>query len=56
MRQGITSISVNPDAVTAVRRTVAEAEWRMLLEATVPGRPESRGVAPRKSIGHRRRR
>jgi pyruvate,water dikinase len=56
VRQGITSISVNPDAVAAVRRTVAEAEWRMLLEATVPGRPQSRGVAPRKSIGHRRRR
>lgn len=32
VRRGITSISVNPDAVTAVRRTIAETEWRMLLE------------------------
>ncbi len=55
VRQGITSISVNPDAVEAVRRTVAAAEWRMLLEAAVPGRPEmSGGVAPRHSFGRRR--
>ncbi len=56
VRQGITSISVNPDAVVAVRRQVAEAEWRMLLEAAVPGRPVSGGVTPRKSIGQRHRR
>ena len=56
VRQGITSISVNPDAVEAVRQTVAEAEWRMLLEATVPGRPQGGGVAPRRSIGRRGRR
>ncbi|HLI16523.1 MAG TPA: phosphoenolpyruvate synthase [Acidimicrobiales bacterium] len=28
---GITSISVNPDAVEAVRRSVADAEWRLVL-------------------------
>ena len=55
VRQGITSISVNPDAVEAVRKTVAAAEWRMLLEASVPGRPEmSGGVAPRHSLRPRR--
>jgi pyruvate, water dikinase len=53
VRQGITSISVNPDAVAAVRHTVAASEWRMLLEATVPGRPDSHGVAPRHPFGHR---
>ena len=55
VRQGITSISVNPDAVSAVRKTVAEAEWRMLLEAAVPGRPESPGVMPRRPFGRRPR-
>jgi pyruvate,water dikinase len=38
VRQGITSVSVNPDAVDAVRRTVAEAEWRLLLESSDPAR------------------
>jgi pyruvate,water dikinase len=56
VRLGITSISVNPDAVAAVRETVAAAEWRMLLEAAVPGRPEMPGgVAARHRFGHRRK-
>jgi pyruvate, water dikinase len=33
VRQGITSVSVNPDAVGLTRRAVARAEQRMLLES-----------------------
>lgn len=38
VRSGITSVSVNPDAVEAVRKTIADAEWRMVVESADPGR------------------
>jgi len=38
VRRGITSISVNPDAADAVRRTIADTERLMLLEGVHPAR------------------
>nr|WP_090280491.1 phosphoenolpyruvate synthase [Mycolicibacterium komanii]CRL76623.1 phosphoenolpyruvate synthase [Mycolicibacterium komanii] len=38
VRMGITSVSVNPDAVSAARRTVAAAERRLMLESMLTTR------------------
>ena len=49
VRRGITSISVNPDAFHDVQRTVAAAEWRMLLESS-----GSRPVLPEHQLARHR--
>jgi pyruvate,water dikinase len=41
VRLGITSVSVNPDAVERTRHAIARAEWRLLLESADP---EHRGL------------
>jgi len=52
VRLGITSISVNPDVVAAVQRTIAAAEQRMLLDAAEPTRaPIQPGLVPRHRSG-----
>ncbi len=50
VRTGITSISVNPDAVDPVRKTIATAEWRMLLERARPEPVAPPALLPRHPV------
>jgi pyruvate,water dikinase len=54
VRLGITSISVNPDAVEAVRRSVANAEWSLLLESSDSRRPAPAALRARHRLIHER--
>lgn len=52
VRRGITSISVNPDAIEAVHRTIAEAEWRIVMEAADPSRRMTEAPLARHRLRH----
>jgi pyruvate,water dikinase len=53
VRRGITSISVNQDAIDAVRSTIAEAEWRIVMEAVDPSRRMAEAPLARHRLRHR---
>lgn len=50
VRLGISSISVNPDVVDPVRKSIADAEWRILLEASDPVRHSGPGLQARHRV------
>jgi pyruvate, water dikinase len=50
VRLGISSISVNPDAVATVRQTVESAEWRLLLDGGESGHRVPGELHPRHAL------
>jgi pyruvate,water dikinase len=52
VRLGITSISVNPDVVDPVRRSIASAERGVLLAGVCPERRAGTALHPRISTRH----
>jgi pyruvate,water dikinase len=44
---------VNPDAIDAVRATIAEAEWRIVMEAADPSRRMPEVPLARHPLHHR---